>query len=200
MEYTIYCDESRHDHSEENRYMVIGSLWVPRFRKADLTREFRAVREAVGLKGEIKWSKVSQKKLNAYRRLADFFFDQQDLVFRGVVVDQWRVGARTSQDRELGFYQFYFQMLRKWIGAGDRYLVLVDFKKNKGADRYTTLRRLLENRTKGTAWIDDLTVINSYESPLAQLCDFLTGAAAAAWCGFRADTAKARLASYIESR
>jgi len=91
-------------------------------------------------------------------------------------------------------------MLEKWILPGNRYLILLDFKKNKGADRYTTLRRVLENATKGKAWIDDLTVIDSHQSPLAQITDLMTGATAAQWCGINPDSPKAKLANHIGQR
>ena len=202
MEFVVYCDESRHDFSLENKYMSIGGLWVPRSLKGEMTKNFRALRESVGLKGEVKWSKVSQKRLGDYKKLVDFFFEHQDLHFRVILVDQSKVDFKRfhAGDRELGFYKFYFEMLEKWILAENRYLVLLDFKKNKGADRYRTLRRVLENKTRGTAWIDDLTVIDSYQSPLAQLSDLLTGAVAAAWCGFKTASPKANLAAYIGDR
>lgn len=202
MEYVVYCDESRHDGAEQNRFMSIGSLWLPRGKKPELTKQFRALRESVGLKGEVKWSKVSEKKLEAYRKLVDFFFDQPDLRFRVIVVDQSKVDVYRfhAGDRELGFYKFYFEMLEKWIEPGSRYLVLLDFKRDEGADRHGTLRRVLENTTKGKAWIDDLTVIDSHESPLAQLNDLLTGAVAATWCGLRQGGAKEKLTAYITKR
>src|ERR1039457_1334592 len=105
MEYVVYCDESRHDASPQNRYMSIGGLWLPRALKEPLTREFRALREGVGLKGEVKWSKVSAKKLEAYQKLVDFFFDQQELRFRVLVVEQSKVDTKRFHggDRELGF-------------------------------------------------------------------------------------------------
>jgi hypothetical protein len=202
MEFVIYCDESRHDHSPQNRFMSIGGLWVPRPLKEAMTQKFRAARESVNLKGEVKWSKVSQKRLADYQKLVDFFFDQPDLRFRAIVVDQSKVDVNRFHggDRELGFYKFYFEMIEKWILAGNRYLVLLDFKKNKGANRYTTLRRALENKIRGAAWIDDLTVIDSCQSPLAQLSDILTGAVAATCCGFTNASAKAQLAAYIGQR
>lgn len=202
MEYVVYCDESRHDGAEHNRYMAIGSLWLPRSTKEQFTKEFRALRESIGLKGEIKWSKVSAKKLEAYQKVVDFFFSKPDMRFRVIVVDQSKVDAIKfhGNDRELGFYKFYFEMLEKWIEPNNRYLVLLDFKKNKGADRYSKLRRVLENKSKGKAWIDDLTVIDSHESPLAQLCDLLTGSVAATWCGLQPQGAKEQLSAYIAQR
>jgi hypothetical protein len=202
MEFVIYCDESRHVESPDNKYMSIGGLWVPRAAKDSLTQEFRGLRETLRLKGEVKWSKVSHKRLADYQKLVDFFFDQPDLRFRAIVVNQAKVDySRFHQgDRELGFYKFYFEMLEKWILPNNRYLVLLDFKKNEGADRYTTLRRVLERTAPGSTHIDDLTIIDSYESPLAQLCDLLTGSVAATWCKFKTPSAKSLLAAYIGTR
>lgn len=202
MEYVVYCDESRHDNSAVNKYMAIGGMWLPRGLKESLTKEFRKLREEVGLKGEVKWSKVSAKKLDAYQKLVDFFFDQEDLRFRVILVDQSKVDVKTfhGNDRELGFYKFYFEMLEKWILPNHQYLILLDYKRNAGSDRYRTLRRVLDNATKGKAWIDDLTVIDSHQSPLAQLSDLLTGATAAYWCGIKAASPKETLARHIGNR
>ncbi len=199
MEFIVYCDESRHDHSAQNRFMAIGGLWLPRPLKPELTQQFQSLRQIAGLQGEIKWSKVSAAKLDAYKQVVDFFFAQEDLRFRAIVVNQSKVDFAKfhGNDRELGFYKFYFEMLEKWILPAHRYLILLDFKANKGADRYVTLKRVLENAAKGKAWIDDLTIINSHQSPLAQLSDLLTGATASSWCGIRAGTPKAELAAYI---
>lgn len=199
MEYVVYCDESRHDGSAQNRFMSIGGLWLPRSRKKELTEQFQLLRKDNDLRGEIKWSKVSSQKLDIYKKIVDFFFAQEDLHFRVILVDQTKVNLAKfhGNDRELGFYKFYFEMLEKWLLPGHRYLILLDYKRNKGADRYTTLRRVLENATKGKAWIDDLTVIDSHQSPLAQICDLLTGATAASWCELKPDGPKFELARYI---
>jgi hypothetical protein len=201
MEYTIYCDESRHSGAAGDRYMAIGGLWVPKDRKPSLTREFRDLKRSVGLNSEVKWSKVSSARLDAYKRLADFFL-AGDLNFRVIVVDQTKVDANRFHggDRELGFYKFYYEMLIKWLLAGNQYVILLDFKQNTGAGRYTTLRTVLERKLKGVAWIGDLTVIDSCQAPLAQLCDLLTGAVAASWCdGLAAEGPKQALAQHVAS-
>jgi hypothetical protein len=199
MEYTVYCDESRHCGASGDRYMAIGGLWVPKERKAELTRGFRDLKRSLGINSEVKWSKVSFVRLDAYKRLADFFLSQE-LSFRVIVVDQARVDVNRyyGGDRELGFYKFYYEMLIKWLSPGNQYVILLDFKQNTGASRYKTLRTVLERKLKGVAWISDLTVIDSCQAPLAQLCDLLTGAVAAAWCdGLAAPGPKQALAQHI---
>jgi hypothetical protein len=202
MEYVVYCDESRHDCPEVNQYMAIGSLWVPREKKAEVTRRFRRLLRNIGIGSEVKWKKVSRARLEAYKQIVDFFFSEQDLNFRVIVVDQRAVDVDRfhNGDRELGFYKFYYELLNKWIDGGNEYLILLDYKQNKGADRYTGLRHQLERRAGSRAAIRDLTVIDSAESPLGQLCDLLTGATAAAWCDDLAGEAKAALVRHISER
>ena len=199
MKYVIYCDESRHDLAPDNHFMAIGGLWVPADQKTEITSALKAVRRESGLGAEVKWSKTSRACLEGYKRLVDFFFQKAELNFRVILVDQTQLKMEQFHggDRELGFYKFYYEMLVKWLEDGNQYLVLLDFKQNKGADRYTTLRKFLEHRVLGRAWIADLTVIDSHVAPLAQLADLLTGATAAAWCGVPAGTPKAALVEHI---
>lgn len=179
--------------------MSIGGLWVPRSRRDEISHQLKKLRVELNLAGEMKWSKVSEKRLDAYKRVVDFFFDCDDLRYRGIVVEHSKLNDDKYHggDRELGFYKFYYEMLEKWLLPNNRYLVLLDFKKNKGADRFGNLKRVLENKTRGTAWIDDLTVIDSHQSHLAQLADLLTGSISSAWCGLNAARPKGELARYI---
>jgi hypothetical protein len=196
----VYCDESCHD-QKAHAWMAIGGLRMPRDRKPELTRALRQVREARGLLGEVKWRKVSASRLEDYKALADFFFDTSELRFRAIVVEQARVRMeRHGRDQELAFYKFYYEMLEKWLEERAEYLILLDYKENRDADRYTTLQTYLQRHLRGKSWIADLTVINSRESPLAQLCDVLTGAVAAAYNGPRAGGAKDSLMGHIAGR
>jgi hypothetical protein len=184
--------------------MAIGGLWVPESAKAKTTRAIQELRRSVGLLGEAKWEKVSASHLPAYTSLADFFFECPDLQFRVIVVDQLRVDLNRFHegDAELGFYKFYYEMLEKWIEAGNGYLILLDYKQNRGADRYNDLRRILQRRAaKIGAEISDLTIIDSKQAPLGQLCDILTGAVAASCClDVRPGSPKAALVRHIERR
>lgn len=203
MKYVVYCDESRHDGHTKNPYMAIGSLWMPRDERDRISKAFRDCCRENSLGGEVKWSKVSKLKLNAYKCLVDFFFDQPELQFRTIVVDQNKLDLCRyhGSDRELGFYKFYYEMLWHWFAPGNEYLILLDFIQNKDAHRFTELRRVLENKLKGCAWISDLTVIDSHRTPLGQLVDLLTGATAAAWCeNLGSGSPKQELLDYLSAK
>ena len=202
MDYVVYCDESRHDGLHSHRFMAIGGLWVQKDQKAALSRHLRDLMKSVGLNSEMKWNKVSMKRLSAYKLVIDFFFESQFAHYRAIVVDQSTVDLKKYHDGdpELGFYKFYYQMLKAWIGRGNRYRLLLDFKQNRGARRYKDLRKILHRRAnRAGAVIQDLTVIDSAETPLAQICDVLTGAVAASCCS-DIQSAKAELAAYIAKR
>lgn len=175
---------------------------MPREDRDELSRRFRNTAEISDLRGEIKWQKVSAKKLEAYKRLVDFFFDQVALKFRVILVDGERLNYMKyhDNDQELGFYRFYYEMLVKWLLPQHEYLILLDYKQNASRDRYTTLKYHLERSTKGVSWISDLTIINSRQTPLAQLTDLLVGACAAEWGNTRPESAKAELVRYIVER
>jgi hypothetical protein len=202
MKYVVYCDESRHDGAKDHLYMAIGGLWVPAEKRDEVSKAFRSLQRDCGLRSEVKWCKTSRACLSGYKRLVDFFFDTADINFRVIIVEHAKLKLEEFHggDRELGFYKFYYEMLIKWLTDGNQYLVLLDFKQNKGADRYKMLRKVLEQKLLGTAWVSDLTVIDSHETPLAQLADLLTGATATAWCGTSSDSAKADLIGHVAAR
>ncbi len=202
MEYIVYCDESRHAGTGHHPFLAIGSLWMPRAEKPELTIKLKTLCRSLNLYGEIKWSKTSRICLESYKQLIDFFFKEDSLRFRVIVVNQEKldIDKYHAGDEELGFYKFYYEMLIKWIEEGNEYLILLDFKKNKGADRHKTLRTVIENKMRGKTIIKDLTIIDSSRTPLSQLCDLLTGAVAAEWCGLTEGRPKADLAAFIANK
>jgi len=199
--YVVYCDESCYDLAAHCTFMSIGGLFLPQEQKLQLSKELRRLLRSAKLNAEVKWSKTSLKRFEDYKKIINFFFEYSELRFRSIVVDQTKVDLNLhAKDRELAFYKFYYELLEKWLEVDCEYLILLDYKNNRGSDRYTTLRTYLERHLKGKAWIHDLTIINSKETPLAQLCDVLTGAVAAAYNKCRAGSAKEQLANYIASK
>ena len=122
--YVIYCDESCHDLTLHHHFMSIGGLKVPRDKKTDLSRQLRQLTRSCHLNSELKWSKVSNKRLEDYKKIIDFFFEHEELHFRAIVVDQSKIQLEKyhGKDRELAFYKFYYEMLEKWLEERGEYL------------------------------------------------------------------------------
>lgn len=182
MNYTIYCDESRHTGGVDCKYAVIGGVWVTRELRDSINKAIRDLKNENGISAELKWSKSSRLKLDSYKRIIDYFWQIPDLRYRAIVVDQDSVDYESFHDgdKELGFYKFYYEMLEKWLVSGNDYNILLDFKNNSDASRLPMLRRCIENygRLRNIS-LSNLTSIDSKQSNLAQLCDVLTGAIAA---------------------
>lgn len=199
QQYIVYCDESRHDSCDANRFMGIGGLWLPYGEKDAFRRRFDAVAKDHGLGGELKWSKVSAKTLGGYKAIIDEFASSPALRFRTILVDHAAINyARFHRgDQEFGFYAFYYHMLTKWLVEDSSYIIVLDHKVNSEPGRYAQLEHRLRQALPESTHLRTVTVANSRESRLAQLADLLTGAVTAAWCETPGGTPKAELQSYI---
>ena len=180
--YSIYCDESRHIRNHTSQYMGIGGLWVPKDEKRQILNDLRYLLNKSNFHSEWKWQKISKLCLQEYLSIIDYFIDSASLHFRIILVnhDQINYEQHHNNDSELAFYKFYYEMLEKWILANNSYSILVDQKKNKDGNRYQRLEKVLERSVRSrNARIINLHQINSADTPLAQLCDLLTGAVTA---------------------
>lgn len=205
MRFEVYCDENRPDlFSSKNplaRFMVIGSLWLQSDDREEVKLALHQLRDKYRVGGQFKWQKVSPSRLDFYREVVGFFFARgQELRFRCIAVEHDKVDLihYHEDDQELGFYKFYYQMLHHWIMDFNQYTVFCDFKLNRDRDRLHVLQRCL-NRSNLSAEVLNVQAVRSKESVLLQLCDLLTGAAAAKLNdGLRPGGAKAEVVTHVE--
>jgi hypothetical protein len=182
MKFDIYCDESHPDvfwskAETRARFLLIGGLWLPTEERAGLKEQIRQLKEQHGFHHEIKWHKVHDGKMDFYRSLIDLFL-QSELRFRCIAVEGDKVDmVRFHQsDQELGFYKFYYQMVKHWLDDFNDYRIFCDEKTNRSGDRLATLRKTLDcaNLTSSVLAVQALP---SKEVVLIQLADFLLGMA-----------------------
>lgn len=86
--YNIYCDESCHLEHDNQTAMVLGSAWCPLSKREEISKRIREIKQRNNMSPhfEIKWTKVSEGYLRLYMDIINFFFDDDDLCFRGLVV------------------------------------------------------------------------------------------------------------------
>lgn len=199
VDYQVYCDESRH--TQPVGYMGLGGVWLPASRRRQVNWEVRRVMKTHRAHGEVKWHRTSWQVLDAYRAIVDVFFDEPDSRARVMVVEHALVDdGFHAGDAELGFYKFYYEMIEKWIDPQHAYNVLLDFKQNRETGRHTKLLEVLQTQF-GSHVVRDVNVIDSGETPIAMVCDLLTGAVAAAWSGdISQGGPKEALAAHIRER
>jgi len=201
----IYCDESRQDllvsKNPSHNFALIGSLWMSEATRLKLTKQIQILRTQHDVWGEIKWSKVSQSKIEFYKSIIDLFLNTQNMpYFRCICIDSRKVdnGLFNGGDGELGFYKFYYQVLYHWI---DKHpitcRVFCDVKENRVKDRLKTLYKVLQNTSNGT--VTAVQALRSSDTPMLQICDLLLGMASARLNrSVSAGSAKYELITYFE--
>ncbi len=185
MLYNVYCDESCHLQNDKSPIMVLGAMYCPKEKKKDIYSDIRTIKEKHGLSSyfEIKWTKVSESKVSFYLDLLDYFWNNDNLHYRGLVAtekDCLDHQKFNEGDYDLWYYKMYFHMLGPIICQEDEYHILLDIKDTKGGRRVQKLKEVLCNNIYdfNSEVIKYIGQINSRESEILQLADLFNGALA----------------------
>lgn len=180
--YNIYCDESCHLENDKKNVMVLGAIWCPIEKVKESAFRIREIKMKYSLRPdfEIKWTKVSPAKLQFYFDLVDYFFDDDDLHFRALIVpDKTQLNhEKFQQSHDDFYYKMYFDMLKIIISPDATYRIYLDIKDTKGAQKLKKLHDVLCNNRYdfSRTIIEKLQAVRSHEIELMQLTDLLIGA------------------------
>jgi len=181
--YNIYCDESCHLENDGNDIMVLGGISCSEGLKRTIFNEIRDIKVKHGLSSwfEVKWTKVSDSKADFYLDLVDYFFNNKELFFRGVVATHKKAlehDKYNDGDYNVWYYKMYFTLLAPMIDPHGEYKVFIDIKDTKGGPKVRKLKEVLCNNIYDfkSEVIRDIVQINSKESEILQLADLLIGA------------------------
>jgi hypothetical protein len=178
----IYCDESCHLENDHQRVMVLGAVWCSTAKAREINVRIREIKTAHGLnkKLEIKWTKVSTAQADFYLELSNYFFDNADLHYRGLIVPdktvlQHGVFQQTHDD---WYYKMYFDMLKVILSPEEQYRIFLDIKDTRSANKVQKLHEVLTNNMYdfSRSIVQSVQNVKSDEIEVLQLCDLLTGA------------------------
>lgn len=180
--YNIYCDESSIE-NKENRYMIIGALFMEREKRDELREKINNFKKEYNYKGEIKWNKISKKMLPFYKKIIDLFFDYPNeiLQFHCIKIDrnQIKYDVYHHNNPEEGFYKFYYQLFKNKFKNNHEYYIFLDYKPTKLKDRVSILEYYLKYRIatqRPNAKIKHVQAYSSKENIFIQLADLFCGA------------------------
>lgn len=204
--FNIYCDESCHLLNDESHVMVLGCVWCLRDRVPEVSRRLREIKAEHELARpedyregrepfELKWLKVSPAKLAYYLRVVDYFFDDDDLHFRGIVIPDKRILRHDDhgQDHDTWYYKMCFRMLETIVDPRHRYHVYLDIKDTRSESKRRKLLDVLRKSRhdhRGRI-VERVQQIRSHESELLQVADLLIGAIC--YCNRGLETSRAKL-------
>lgn len=208
----IYCDESR---QTADRYMVIGGIVALRDDEQRFAEAMTLYRHSQNMHAELKWTKVSDQKLNEYRALIDLFFSVNRLFhFKAIIIDTQEIDHRryNKGDAELGFYKLMYQFLLHSFGAQlrptDRCIVFLD-RRTTSHYKLSTLCAILNNGLRkkygfNYGPVRNVQATDSKQHDLIQVADVLMGAIGYEMNGAHVRTgakrSKVLLAEYIASK
>ena len=204
--FNIYCDESGHSPNDRQQVMVLGALWCPLEKTREIAVRIREIKLRHGLSPsfEIKWTKVSPAKQLFYMDLIDYFFDDDDLHFRALIVpDKSKLRHQDfGQDHDTWYYKMYFDLLKVLFVPTAEYRIYLDIKDTRSATKIADLHKVLCDNMYDfeRKIIKRLQTIRSHEIEQLQLGDLLIGAVSYANRGLNTSTTKLSLVERMRHR
>jgi hypothetical protein len=152
-------------------------------KRREIAVRFREIKHKYGMSPlfEVKWTKISPAKREFYLDLIDYFFDDDDLHFRALIVpdkSKLKHGAFPEQDHDTWYYKMYFDMLKVILRPNARYRIYLDIKDTRGPEKVAKLHEVLCNNMYDFSRevIERLQLVHSHEIEQMQLADLLIGA------------------------
>ena len=181
--FNVYCDESCHLENDGQKAMVLGSVWCPLEKTLEIAVRLREIKKKHKMPPpfEVKWTKVSPAKKDFYLDLVDYFFDDDDLHFRALIIPdktKLRHADFPGQDHDIWYYKMYFDMLKVILRPDARYRIYLDIKDTRGAEKIKKLHDVLCNNIYDFSRqvIEHLQLVHSHEIEQLQLADLMIGA------------------------
>jgi len=186
-DYNIYCDESCYTLTDREPVMVLGAVWCPREITREVNEDIRNIKKKYGLSPnfEVKWVKVSPGRFDFYEELVNYFFDNDVLHFRAVVIpDKGELKHEAlGQEHDDWYYK-------------------IDIKDTRSCQKLRKLNDVLANAVYDfdRKIIKKTQHVRSHEVELIQLADLLIGAVMYVNRGRFTSDAKKTLVETIKAR
>jgi hypothetical protein len=204
--FNVYCDESCYQQNDHHRVMTLGALWCPLERVRSVTERLREIKKKhlIDPYSEIKWTRVSPAKLGLYRDLIEYFFDDSDLHFRGVIIPNKRLLRHEgrNQTHDEWHHKMWFVLLSCVLSPKDEYRVYLDIKDTHSAEKARKLHEVLCNSQYDFSRqiIRRLEIVRSEQAELMQLADLVLGSISYANRALDSSTAKLNLVALVQAR
>lgn len=201
----VYCDESCHLENDKEKSMVLGGIWCPSEKRRDVINEIYKIKNKHKIKkhAEIKWTKVSKCNIDYFKDIIKFFFECNDIHFRGVVIrDKLKLNhQKYNQTHDEWYYKMYFEMLKTIIDPKEKYNIYLDIKDTRSADKVDFLKKVLANTLYDYNYdiIRKIQNVRSEECVLLQIADLIIGAIGYYHRGIETNQSKLEIIELIKS-
>lgn len=181
-EINIYCDESCHlEHDKDSNFMAIGAVSCEKSYIKKINARLKEIKSLYGINpnSELKWTKISPSNSRAYSEVIRYFFDNENIKFRCLIINKSRIDYNKCGDHENFYYTMYYQLLNKIVYPVIINNIYLDIKDTRSKLKIKKLKQKLlfncdydPSRLK----IKNFQVIRSNEVEIMQITDILIGA------------------------
>lgn len=201
----IYCDESCHLEHDQQKVMAIGGIACSNYAKFNVYEDIKKIKEKHSIMSnqEIKWNKVSKGEQTYYEDLINYFFDNELLRFRGVLLPNKSVLRHNefSQSHDDFYYKMYYYTISYFLNQEDDIEVYIDIKDTNSMKKIKKLEEVLHNKARNRSKeVTKIQQIRSHENSILQLTDLLLGAITYINRDIHTSSAKLQLCSLIKAR
>lgn len=203
MEYNVYCDESCHLRSNNSNYMIIGAVTCPKGKAKKISEYIVHLKENYNLSNgiELKWNKIDKKTEKLYLDIINYFFSEDNLNFRAIVIKKDSLDHEKYNQTENDFYhKVYYDMLKYIIVPGNSYNIYPDIKDTNSYYYHQIMLKYLRYKIDDVDYktIKKVQPIRSYESTILQLNDILVGALSYLYRELKNNESKLRIVNEIK--
>ncbi|MEI6553556.1 MAG: DUF3800 domain-containing protein [bacterium] len=200
--YNIYCDESCHILNDKSPTFVIGGIWVEEENVKQILEDLRnlKVKHKLAKTFEAKWTKISKSKENYYLDVVKYFFENDKLHFRAVVVPDKSVlnHLAFNQDHDTWYYKMFYILLNILLKAESKYSLYLDMKDTRSNLKVLELKRILNIANNDDFPVNKAQQIRSHEVELMQVTDILLGSLSYSHRGLQENQGKKNVVELIE--
>ena len=181
-EYNFYCDESCHLEHDDSNVMVLGAVWCPKDKIRKINERIKLIkaRNSVPAAAELKWTKVAPVKKQVYEDLINYFFDENDLHFRALLIPHKDKLNHSdfNQTHDDWYYRMYFSMLKAMLLPTEEYNIFIDIKDTHSSKKAKKLQEVISNSIYDFSKkiIKQVKPIRPEEVQIMQITDVLIGA------------------------
>lgn len=162
--------------------MVLGAVWCPQTKLREVNERIKQIktRNGVDCNAELKWTKISPSKVQLYKDVVNYFFDDDNLGFRALIIPNKSKldHERFGQTHDTWYYKMYFEMLKAILFPTEQYEIYIDIKDTNSYKKSQKLHEICCNKIYdfNEKIIRKLQPIRSDEIQIMQIVDILIGA------------------------
>lgn len=201
--YNIYCDESCHLLNDQSKVFTLGGVWADQEATPQILEDLRKIKTAHNLstKFEAKWIKVSKAKQDYYCDVVRYFFENENLHFRAIVVPDKTLldHSKFNQDHDTWYYKMFYLLISVLLKPDFHYNLYLDIKDTKSNLKVSELKRILNIANNDDFPIVKAQQVRSHEVEIMQITDLLLGALSYNHRGLNENEGKTKVIEAIET-